>query len=713
MRTPPLILIADDNAMNLDILQTRLAAHGYQTITAVDGEEALERARAERPDLILLDIMMPRLDGIEMCRRLKADASLPFMPVVLVTAKADTRDVVAGLEAGGDEYLTKPVDQAALVARVKSMLRIKALHDTAQSQSDRLAAQAGELAELNRSLESRVAEQVQELERVGRLRGFFAPQVAELILSAGSEKFLDSHRREVTAVYCDLDGFTTFAEAAEPEEASEVLQQFHAGMGQLVFYFEGTLEHFIGDALVVFFNDPLPCPDPAARAVKMALAMRERTKELAKTWRKRGYHLQFRAGIAQGYATLGRIGFEGRFDYGAIGTVMNLSARLCDEARGDQILVSQRVHAAVDTLVDCDPVGQLTLRGFLKPVPAFSVLGFRQEAGAAKTTDGFKQCLRCGTCYDATVAECGKDGSTLALMRVPRLLRGRYRIERHLGRGGMGAVYQAVDTELERRVAVKLVREELVDSPEAAERFRLEGLAAASFTHPNVVTVHDFGVAHTFPFLVMEFLEGSTLRDELKRQRRLAQAELLGIVRSICDGLDAAHRRGLVHRDLKPENIFLATHGAKRIPKILDFGVSTFLVPSTTAKTAPAAASLAGTPQYMAPEQLHGQGVSPLWDLWALAVVVYEMLTGALPFGGATVAESFASVLACQFTPLSVHLPEAPEAWEAFFARAFASDPAARIDSAPEFHARLERVLAGAPGAGARASLEGPAAPPE
>jgi adenylate cyclase len=373
MRVPPRILIADDQPMNVDILQMRLAVHGYELLTAADGEEALAVARAQLPDLILLDIMMPKMDGLEVCRLLKGDAALPFMPIIMVTAKADTKDIVAGLEAGADEYLTKPVDQAALVARVKSMLRIKALHDTAQAQADRLEAQALQLADWNRTLEQRVAEQLAELERIGRLKRFFSPQLAELIVSTGEEKLLESHRREVTVVFCDLRDFTAFSEITEPEEVMEVLREYHTALGELIFRFEGTLERFAGDGLMVFFNDPVPCPDPAARAVRMAVAMRQRVGELTGTWRKRGHQLDFGVGIAQGYATLGKIGFEGRFDYAAIGMVTNLAARLCGEAAGGQILISQRVYAAVEALAVANQVGELSLKGFVKPVPAYNV----------------------------------------------------------------------------------------------------------------------------------------------------------------------------------------------------------------------------------------------------------------------------------------------------------------------------------------------------
>jgi adenylate cyclase len=371
MRTPARILIVDDNAANVDILRARLAAHDYEIVTATDGEEALEAAREHLPDLILLDVMMPRLDGIEVCRRLRADASMPFIPIVLVTAKSDPKDVVAALEAGGDESLTKPVDHASLVARVKSMLRIKALHDQVQEQ-------ASQLQEWNQTLEQRVAEQLTQVERLGRLKRFFSPQLAELILSGGADDPLKSHRREVTVVFLDLRGFTAFAETSEPEEIMAVLREYHAEMGQVILAHEGTLERFTGDGMMVFFNDPVPVPDPARRAVRMVMTMRERLQELTAKWKKRGFDLEFGAGIAQGYATIGAIGFEGRWDYGAIGTVTNLAARLCGEARPGQVLVSQRVLALVEDLATAEPVGELQLKGFLRPVPAFNLLELKQ-----------------------------------------------------------------------------------------------------------------------------------------------------------------------------------------------------------------------------------------------------------------------------------------------------------------------------------------------
>ena len=329
MHNPPRILIVDDNETNRDILQTRLEMHGYDLKQAVDGEEAIAAAKEHLPDLILLDVMMPKLDGIEVCKRLRADSTLPFMPIILCTAKADFKDVVAGLEAGADEYLTKPIDQLALVARVKPVLRLKALHD-------QVSAQANDLAGLNKGLEQRVAEQLGEIERMNKLRRFLPPQVADLIVASGSEKELESHRREI------------------------------------------TLERYAGDGVMVIFNDPVQVDNSALSAVQMALEMRAALNALMGKWSRLGHEIGFGTGIAHGYATLGTIGFEGRFDYAAIGTVSNVASRLCDEANSGQILIAPRVHMAIEEHVTAEPMGEFELKGLRRPMPVYNVVGLTE-----------------------------------------------------------------------------------------------------------------------------------------------------------------------------------------------------------------------------------------------------------------------------------------------------------------------------------------------
>lgn len=370
MHSPPRILIVDDNETNRDILVTRLSVHGYELMQAADGEEALVAAKEHLPDLILLDIMMPKIDGIEVCKRLKNDQTVPFMPIILTTAKADSRDVVAGLEAGADEYLTKPIDQLALVARVKSVLRLKALHD--------------ELATLNKGLEQRVSEQVGEIERIGRLRRFLPPQVADLIVSSGMESQLESHRREITALFCDLRGFTGFSESADPEDVMALLREYHTAIGGIIHKHGGTLERYAGDGVMVIFNDPVPVENPALCAVRMALEMRGALASLIDRWRRLGHDLGIGIGIAHGYATLGTIGFEGRFDYSAIGTVSNVASRLCDEAQPGQILISPRVLIAVESAVSTEAVGEFELKGLRRPMAVHNVLGLAAPSQAAQ-----------------------------------------------------------------------------------------------------------------------------------------------------------------------------------------------------------------------------------------------------------------------------------------------------------------------------------------
>ena len=367
MHDPPRILIVDDNETNRCLLTARLGAEGYETTEAENGERALAVAHEVAPDVVLLDVMMPKIDGFEVCRRMKGDPTLGFVPVVMVTARTDSKDVVTGLNAGADEYLTKPIDHAALVARVRSMLRIKELHD-------RVEAQAVELASWNRMLEQRVAEQLEQIERVSRLKRFLSPQIAKLILSSSTYEPLASHRRQVTIVFGDLRGFTAFAEIAEPEEVMAVMREYHATLGSIIHEFEGTLERFLGDGIMVIFGDPIPCPDPCERAVQMAVARRGRLSELSSKWRRERHELGFGVGIAYGYATLGAIGFEDRSEYSAIGTVVNLAARLCAEARDGQILIDSKVRAALDRRATAEPVGELTLKGLRRPIAAYNVI---------------------------------------------------------------------------------------------------------------------------------------------------------------------------------------------------------------------------------------------------------------------------------------------------------------------------------------------------
>ena len=361
------VLVVDDTPQNVKLLADVLGARGFVAITAASGEEALAKLASDRPDIVLLDVMMPGLSGYDVCRRIRADPATALLPVVLVTSLDPHEERVKGIEAGADDFLQKPIHQAELMARVRSLLRIKSLQDEVRRQAD-------ELRQWNATLEARVQAATAENVRLGRLRQFFSAPVADAIVSAGEASLLAPHRREICCVFIDMRGFTSFTDSAEPEEVMTVLSEFHAAMGPLVAAAEGTVPHFTGDGMLIFFNDPIEMPDACPRAARMSLAMQERFLPLSDRWRRLGHDLKLGVGVARGYATLGAMGYEGRFDYTAIGGVVNLAARLCAEAAGGQILVDRRARAGLDGAFVLEPVDPLALKGYDKPVPAFRLV---------------------------------------------------------------------------------------------------------------------------------------------------------------------------------------------------------------------------------------------------------------------------------------------------------------------------------------------------
>jgi len=357
------LLVVDDNEDNRYTLTRRLKREGYTDLTtANDGKQALELLKSKKFDLFLLDIMMPEMNGYEVLEHLKADAELRHLPVIMISAVEEVESVARCIELGAEDYLSKPFDATLLRARVGASLEKKLLRD--------------EVREWNKKLELRVQEQVAQLDRLGRLKGFFSPQLAESIVSGGGEDLLKTHRREVVVVFLDLRGFTAFTDSSEPEEVMSVLGEYHRAMGRLILAHEGTLERFVGDGLMIFFNDPIKLENPTANAVKMALEMQQTFVALRAAWKKRGYDLDLGIGIAQGYATLGAIGFEGRWDYACIGSVTNLAARLCNEAKGGQIVTNQKTLARIEDSTQAEPLGELALKGVAQSVPAFNITGF-------------------------------------------------------------------------------------------------------------------------------------------------------------------------------------------------------------------------------------------------------------------------------------------------------------------------------------------------
>jgi adenylate cyclase len=370
MSSPARILVVDDTPANVKLLADLLALKGYAVVTAASGEEGLSKIAEHRPDLVLLDIMLPGLNGYEVCRAIRADPATGVLPVVLVTSLDPAQERIRGLEAGADDFLTKPIHSAELLARVKSLLRIKTLYDEVERQK-------AELAGWNRTLEQRVTAGVAQIERMGRMRRFFSPQIAELILSGGTDDPMKTHRREITVVFLDLRGFTAFTENADPQAVMGVLREYHADVGRIINAHQGTIEHFAGDGIMIFFNDPVVIDNPAGRAVHMALEIHHSFAKLSANWKQRGYDLGMGIGIAQGYATLGVIGFEGRNDYGAVGVVTNLAARLCAEAKAGQTLVERSVLADIESITEYDSLGNITLKGFAHPFSISNVIRFR------------------------------------------------------------------------------------------------------------------------------------------------------------------------------------------------------------------------------------------------------------------------------------------------------------------------------------------------
>lgn len=363
------LLIVDDTPLNVKLLADLLAVRGYDVETASNGREAIEKIERDPPDLVLLDVVMPEMSGYEVCEWIRSREETRLLPVVMITALDPAEERLKGIEAGADDFLPKPVQTGEVVARVKSLLRIRSLHETVRQQAE-------ELGELNRTLEERVETQVRELRRLERLKDFFSPQIAEVLASEGMKQ-LEPHRRDVTVVFIDIRGFTSFTENAEPEHLMAMLREYHAEMGRLVLKYDGTLERFAGDGIMIFFNDPVEIEDPEERGVRMSLEMRDVAREIGPKWSRLGGELGVGIGIASGYATLGLIGFEGRWDYAVIGTVTNLASRLCGAAKAEQVLVSDWLLSRVEDKFEANEVGEIELKGLARAVKAHEVLGVR------------------------------------------------------------------------------------------------------------------------------------------------------------------------------------------------------------------------------------------------------------------------------------------------------------------------------------------------
>jgi class 3 adenylate cyclase len=382
--TPPAratVLVVDDDDANRDVLGRRLTRLGYGVIEAADGAAALEVLARESVDLVLLDLMMPVMDGFAVLERRRDDERLGAIPVVMISALDQVEHVARCIELGADDYLTKPFDPVLLKARVGACIEKKQLRDRERQLLMTVTEQSAQLREMNRDLERRVEEKVREVERLSLMQRFVSPELSQALAEGGVE-LLRSHRREIAVLFCDLRGFTSFAETAEPEDVMQVLGEFHSAVGPLIFAHQGTLTHFTGDGMMVVFNDPIPCDHPAAKAAGLALAMRDSAEDLSAEWRRRGHTLALGVGLAMGFATCGQIGFDGRFEYTAIGTIPNLAARLCEQAAGGQVLANERIRAEIGSQTAFAEPRELTLKGFARPVTAYEVEPFTAARAA-------------------------------------------------------------------------------------------------------------------------------------------------------------------------------------------------------------------------------------------------------------------------------------------------------------------------------------------
>ena len=365
------ILIVDDAEDHVALLQRLLRRQGYVNVQGTTEPRSVAALHKAEPfDLILLDIEMPGLDGIGVIEQIRPLVGEDFLPVIMVTGYSDEAHRLNALRHGARDYILKPFVAAEVLQRVANYLEVRLLYRDRKRQAEILS--------------ERVREQVMQLERLSRLKRFFSPQLAELIVAGGVDDPLRTHRREIVSVSIDLRGFTAFTEAAEPEEVIRILREYHAEMGRLILKHQGTIEFFAGDGIMVIFNDPVPVADAAGHAVRMALEMQEAFGPLGAGWEAQGYHLGLGIGLAKGVATIGTIGFEGRWDYAAIGSVMNLASRLCAQAKPGQVLVDRNVQSDIAGRHPTAALQELRLKGFPLPVPAFTV---ERGAPAAQATD--------------------------------------------------------------------------------------------------------------------------------------------------------------------------------------------------------------------------------------------------------------------------------------------------------------------------------------
>ncbi len=352
------LFVVDDSQFNIDLIDATLS-DTYLILASLDGESALVAIEEQQPDLILLDILMPGMDGYEVCKQLKSNIKTRDIPVIFLTARSDVNDETRGFDLGAVDYISKPLSIPILLARVKNHLSLHAA--------------VCQLEEMNRTLARHVSDGIARIARLDQLRRFFSPAVVELLLTDKADYFLKARRKEIVVVFLDLRGYTAFTEIHGADAVMCALNEFHVAMGTIIMAYDGTVERFTGDGMMIFFNDPIEIHNPAERAVNMAIDMQKRMNVIDDAWKLRGHDMKMGIGITQGLATLGAIGFEGRRDYAAIGSVVNLAARLCGQATGGEILCDEVVMKHINGRISACEIPELILKGYAQPVKAFKI----------------------------------------------------------------------------------------------------------------------------------------------------------------------------------------------------------------------------------------------------------------------------------------------------------------------------------------------------
>jgi DNA-binding response OmpR family regulator len=670
----PLLLVVEDNA-DMRRLVAGICAEDFTVMEAADGLEALERIKEKRPALVIADVMMPRMDGTELLRRIRLEPSTESLPVMLLTAKSAEDLRLEGLERGADDYLVKPFESRELRSRALNMVRLQ------QQERD--------LRELNDSLQQQVVSQAGQLERARMLGKFLPSEVVQSVLEGKATEDavqIKQQRRPLTSFRLELRGFSELVETLDPGKLTALLNGYLSEMMEVAFSHGATVDKLIQDQVIGFFGAPTSqgAEQDGLNCANMALDMRSRALDVCQRWQdmidedRPPVPTMF---LASGYATVGYFGSSRRLDYTAVGGPLRDAAELLPMIEAGDLACSHGTWNLIQQRMSSQGSVELPLRQRKRPVRIYRLAGSPggQDAAEEATSDHVDGALEAmpagGRLFDEV-------GHLIQGIEVAR----RYKIIKRLGQGGWGTVYQARDIKLATDVALKMVNVETDASQRALKNLYWEVKLARLINHPNVARIYDISEWQGFEFVSMECIEGQTLSERLKPADGLPQAEGLEILRQVCAGLAAAHAAGIVHRDLKPSNIMLEEGG--RVV-ILDFGTARWASQLKEDSTGTQQRFL-GTPLYMAPEQFSGEDVDLKADIYSLGVMAFEMFTGRRPFIATNpVALGYQHVHVPPMEPLALRSDLLPRL-SVIILRCLEKSPQKRFHSVQEIRALLE-----------------------